>query len=138
MFESSRARVLVVEDEMSFQELYEDLLSSLYDISIVGSKEEAIARLRQQSFDVALIDMRLQGGKIRDTDGLDVADFIRDMNFSTAIILNSGFPTQTPEIEERMKRLHVTAVLDKSLESPSQQFLDAVARGVAQYVRGEQ
>jgi DNA-binding NtrC family response regulator len=126
---AKRFSVLVVEDELSYRELYEEILADEYDLVIVASAEEAKAALRQRHFDVAVVDMRLK--QVRDNvDGLDVLEFARALGVSTKLILKSGFPTQTVEIEARLNRLHPFAVLDKSADNQAEQLLQLVARAV--------
>ena len=124
MVERSRPRVLVVEDSESYQELYAEILSDDFDVTIVGSKEAAFAKA-DQSFDVAVIDMRLK--EVRDNvEGLDVAEYLRLVAPSTRVILKSGYPLQTAEIAERIEQLKLDGVLDKSADNQAQTLRDAV------------
>jgi ActR/RegA family two-component response regulator len=90
-----------------------------------------LAVLRNQSFDIALVDMRLKADERGNTDGLDVAQFIRDMGYSTQIILKSGFPTETSEIEKKLEILKLFAVLDKAAEGQVRQLSETVAQAAA-------
>jgi CheY-like chemotaxis protein len=124
MVELPRPRVLVVEDSESYQELYTEILSDDFDVTIVGSKEEALA-LADQLFDVAVIDMRLK--EVRDNvEGLDVAEHLRWVASSTRVILKSGYPLQTAEIAERIKQLNPDGVLDKSADNQAKTLRDAI------------
>src|SRR5512137_2834916 len=99
-----RSSVLVVEDDLSYQELYEEILADDYELVIVASAEEAKAALRQRRFDVAVVDMRLRQAR-GNVDGLDVLEFACALGAPPKLILKSGFPTQTPDIEARLSRL---------------------------------
>ncbi|MBN1888362.1 MAG: hypothetical protein JW850_10240 [Thermoflexales bacterium] len=126
---TQRFSVLVVEDDLSYQELYAEMLAGEYELVIVTSAEEARGALRQRRFDVAVVDMRLK--QVRDNvDGLDVLEFARALGIPTRFILKSGFPTQTADIEARLSRLQPFAVLDKSADKQAEQLLRLVAQAV--------
>lgn len=62
--------VLVVEDDRTIREaLGAALVSDGYDVIAVGDRGAALAALAARSFDLAIIDFRLEG----DRDGVDVA-----------------------------------------------------------------
>src|SRR3989304_3770105 len=104
MVEQPRPRVLVVEDSKSYRELYSEILSDDFDVTIVGSKEEALA-IADQLFDVAVIDMRFK--EVRDNvEGLDVAEHLRLVAPSTRGILKTTDLRQAAEIAERIKQLN--------------------------------
>ena len=126
-----RASVLVVEDNPAYQELYEEVLEAQYDVTVTNSKEDARHLLRTKRFDVAIIDMRLRDDEPENVDGLDIAELIRDLNQSTAMILKSGFPTdEKTEVASRMEKLNFVAVLDKSAKGQVQKLTEAVARSI--------
>jgi CheY-like chemotaxis protein len=56
-------RVLIVEDEAMIRMLLEDMLEELgcTIVATAGGIEEALAAARDQNFDVALLDVNLQG-----------------------------------------------------------------------------
>ena len=124
MVEPPRSRVLVVEDSESYQELYAEILADDFDVTIAGSKEQALA-IADQLFDAAVIDMRLK--EVRDNvEGLDVAEYLRLVASSTRVILKSGYPLQTAEIAERIKQLNLDGVQDKSADNQAKTLRDAV------------
>jgi len=63
---SARTRVLVVEDELMIRMLLEDMLTDLgYTLAgEAGRVEEALALARQGEFDVAILDVNLNGQPI--------------------------------------------------------------------------
>lgn len=128
---AKRPKLFIVEDDAAYQEIYQEMFRPNYDLHIAGNREDALAVLRKQGFDVALIDMRLKADERGNTDGLGVAQFIRDMGYSTEIILKSGFPIETPEIDARIKKLKPFAVLDKAAEGQVRQLLETVAQAAA-------
>jgi DNA-binding NtrC family response regulator len=62
MSDHSRVKVLIVDDEPSIREsLVEFLLDEGFEVSDAGSGEEALEKVKKNSFDVAVVDMRLPG-----------------------------------------------------------------------------
>ena len=129
----SLPRILIVEDSVTFQEIYLEILGADYSVTIVDDKHTALAQLRTHLFDVALIDMRLREGDGDNTDGLDIAAFVRAHCPATAMILKSGFVTvaDASSYRERIERLNFFAVLDKTEEGQIQVLRETVARAVA-------
>lgn len=126
-----RPKLIIVEDDPTYQGIYQEMFGLDYDLQMAGKREDAVAILRKQEFDVALLDMRLKADERGNTEGLDVARFIRDMGYSTEIILKSGFPIETPEIEARIRQLRLFAVLDKTTEGQVGQLFEVVAQAAA-------
>lgn len=106
-------RLLIVEDNLDYQELYQDVLAEEYALSFAADKESALALLATQRFDVALVDVRLREQETENRDGLLVAEAIRAQGHPTAILLKSGFPLES-QLAPRIEALHLFAVLDKS------------------------
>jgi DNA-binding NtrC family response regulator len=125
-----RASILVVEDSPAYQELYREVLEMDYDLQIVGSGEEARACLLERRYDVLLVDMRLKAEERGNTDGLDVAEFAHDLDPSVAIVLKSGYPTETSEIVHRLERIRAQ-VLAKSTRNQVRELLDTVSQVVS-------
>ena len=125
-----RASMLVVEDSPAYQELYREVFEMDYDLRIVGSGAEARACLLERRYDVLLVDMRLKAEERGNTDGLDVAELAYDLDPSVAIVLKSGYPTETSEIVQRLERIRAQ-VLAKSTPNQVEELLDAVSRVVS-------
>ena len=128
----NKPNILIVEDEVAYQELYEEVLEDVYSLVFVSSLDEAKAVIRHQNpiFEVALIDMRLQDveGNI---DGLDVAEFFRDMNLPTQLILKSGFSTEeNPITQKRIKALNFHSILDKSTPNQLQLLKEIISQAM--------
>lgn len=89
--------ILVIEDDVGFQETYRDLLDDLgYEADIVGSRSEAERVWKDRTYDVVLLDQRLQGNGTRD-DGLDL---LAEARFHGAkVILVTGYAR--PEVIQR-------------------------------------
>jgi CheY-like chemotaxis protein len=124
---SKRIRILIVEDNPSFQEIYEEILGANYHLEIVDDKEKAVSFLRGQIPDVAIIDMRLKSDERGNVDGLEIGQFIRDLGYKTIVILKSGFPTESQEITTRIKKLGIFRVLDKNADDQLNQLINAIS-----------
>ncbi len=129
---TTRHSILIVEDSLAYQELYEEVFEDDYEVTIVDNKIDATRLLRERQFDLALIDMRLKENEPENVDGLDVAELIRDLDLPMAMILKSGFPTdESKRVVTRMEKLNFFAVMDKSASNQAQKLITAVAKAVS-------
>ena len=122
-----RPKLLIVEDDSTIQDIYQEVFEVDYDLQIAGNKENALTALRNQVFDVAVVDMRLED-EPENKDGLVVVQFIRELGYAIPVILKSAYPTEVPDIE----RLGLFATLDKTAEGQIRQLQEVVARAAAQ------
>ncbi len=91
--------VLVVDDEPDICRALEFLLKREdYAVTTVNSGEDAVERLRQQSFDVVLSDLKM--GKV---DGMAVLEKARELNPDAAVIIMTAFASIESAVEA-MKR----------------------------------
>ncbi len=66
-------RILIVEDDASIAELQKDYLHiSGFDVSIVGDGQQCLALMKQEQFDLIILDIMLPG-----KDGFEILDEIR-------------------------------------------------------------
>jgi CheY-like chemotaxis protein len=122
-----KCSILVVEDDLSWQLLYEEILEEEgYLVEVAASKEEAARKLGGRTFDVAIVDLRLVDQDPKNQDGIEVVKLIRDLNAPTRAIVKSGYLTE--EIGRQLDELGVF-VLDK--EGSVRQLTDLVAQAVA-------
>lgn len=99
--------VLIVEDEPDIASMLEEALSvAQFDVVMAPTRKAAIDALERQTFDIALIDLRLPDGS-----GLDLAREIRAAS-ATPIVMMSG---QADDID-RIVGLEMVA--DDYLEKP--------------------
>ncbi len=103
--------VLIVDDDPSFQDAYQKFLERQgYRSRSATSRAQAIELWRQESFDVVLLDLRLQGGGTSD-DGIDLLD---EVKFSTAkVIVMTGFAS-----EESIRRAYDLGAFDYIVKGP--------------------
>lgn len=129
---NQRYSVLVVEDDLSWQLLLQEILEDEgYSVELAESKDEAISKLKQKTFDIALIDLRLVDADRENLDGIEVLRELRKMNMHTQAIVKSGFLEL--DIEEQLRELGVFGKLDKSGSGADQKrkLIDLVSKAAS-------
>jgi len=82
-------RILVVDDEPAQRELVRGFLRKQgFDVAEAGGGREAVARFKQEPFDLVLTDMRMP-----DLSGLDVLEAVRSMSPETAVMIVTAYGT---------------------------------------------
>lgn len=95
------ARLLVVDDDRAFRLSTAELLrQDGYDVAAVGGGQEAVEALRNGSFDLMLLDLRMPG-----TDGLGIVEALRLWGDGIPILMISGFGT----VDKAVEALHLGA-----------------------------
>ena len=108
--------VLYVEDTETMQNIYGFALKKEgFDVTIVGTAGEALARIEDFTYDIVLVDMMLSG-----MSGLDFLSQakITDKHPSTKIIALSN--VDSPNIIDKAKAFGVTEYLVKAQYEPPQ------------------
>lgn len=83
------ARILVVEDEVIARRVLRDMLARAgYNVTAVGSGEEALEELEKEQFDVLLTDL-----KLRKVDGMQVISAARERDPDIETIVLTGYAT---------------------------------------------
>ncbi len=86
MTDTSRIKVLVAEDEQHLGTLLEQFLTSRgHDVTVVRDGATALATLRAESYDVALLDIVMP-----ELDGLEVLRHVRDEPSPPEVIIITG------------------------------------------------
>jgi len=81
-----RGKVLVIDDEPSIVELFTDYLHGQgFDVISAGGGEEGLDRLRLDTPDIVLLDMRMP-----ELDGLETLRRIRKVNLRVPVLMVSG------------------------------------------------
>lgn len=104
------ARVMIVEDEPTFQELVQLVLSfdPMFEVvSVAGTGEEALERLEESHPDLVLLDFRLPG-----IDGLETAKHIKRRCPNIRIALVTAHTEEA--VGQLAKQVRVQEVIPKS------------------------
>src|SRR5512135_2303389 len=87
-------KALVVEDDRSWQQILNELLSDCdLEVEIAGSLEEAILHLKAQPHRLAVVDLSLSPKDHNNLDGLRVLDEVLRLDPNCRAILLTGFAT---------------------------------------------
>ncbi len=104
-----KRRVLVVDDEKAIQETLSEILADEgYEVAAAASGEEGLRRLRDEAFDLVLLDVWL-----KDRDGLSVLEAAADRLREVPVVMISGHGNV--ETAVRAVRLGAYDFLEKPL-----------------------
>jgi diguanylate cyclase (GGDEF)-like protein len=79
-------RILIVEDDLFFREIFSDLIKGEgFEVDVAASADDAFDLLNQRDYHVAVIDLVLQ-----EASGLDVLEKIKQMNPAIEVIIVTG------------------------------------------------
>lgn len=80
-------RILVIEDEVGYQEVIETFLGATYEVAIVNNAEEGMEKLNSEAFDLVVCDINLLG-----MSGLEVLNMIhtQQRNETTPVVMCSS------------------------------------------------
>ena len=83
---AERIKILLVDDELGYLEVLQKRMNKRgLDVTPVGSGTEAIREARRQSFDVAVVDLKME-----DMDGIEVLKVLKVMDPQLAVIILTG------------------------------------------------
>lgn len=83
---AGRLRVLLVDDEHGYLEVLQKRMSKRnLDVTPVSSGTEAVQQARRRSFDVAVVDLKME-----DMDGIEVLKVLKMMDPKLAVIILTG------------------------------------------------
>lgn len=88
-------RILVVDDELLIRDLLYDFFTTQgWDIVVAEGGQKAIDYLKNQQFDIVLIDL-----KMPDIDGMDLTGRIRSLYGDLPVIIMTGYPSLDTALE---------------------------------------
>ncbi|TPN87573.1 sigma-54-dependent Fis family transcriptional regulator [Aquimarina algicola] len=81
------SKILIVEDDVAFCTMLKTFLEKKeYDVSTAFSGNEAVPKIKKETFDIVLTDVRLP-----DTDGIILLEEILKQNPTTQVIIMTGY-----------------------------------------------
>ncbi len=93
------ARILIVEDDRKMREALLQIMSREgYNAHAADSGESALGKLKTDSFDMVITDLKLPG-----IDGMDVLEAVRNSRPDTAVIMITAFATVDSAVEAMKK-----------------------------------
>lgn len=97
----SASRLMIVDDDRTFRRSTAALLrQDGHEVDEAGDGQEAVLRLREQSYDLILLDLRMPG-----LDGVGLVEVLRTWGEDTPILMISGFAT----VDVAVEALHMGA-----------------------------
>src|SRR5690606_2283767 len=121
---SAPFRVLLADDEVPFRSTTARLLERPGLVCVqVSTADEAAERLGQETFDVLVADMRMQGN-----DRLDLVRYVRGLPVAPSVILVTGYPSVDTAMGSMDHGVYAYRVKPFDLEDFLQQVNDAGRR----------
>ncbi len=106
--EDKKLKILILEDEEDVQDLLIDLCKILgYDAVVTSTGEEAIEKVKEEKFDIAILDLTIKGGM----GGEECIKEIRKIDSNIKAIVYTGY-SDSPVIKE-YKKYGFNAILKK-------------------------
>ena len=90
--------VFILDDEQSICEALYFSLQTDYAVEYSTNPDQALRLLRNKSFDVLLLDMRLGTH-----NGMDILQSVRGVNLDTAVILMTAYGSENAAVEAMKK-----------------------------------
>ena len=100
---------IVDDDEFSLENLSLSLSNEKYEVTQTGSSEHAMEFLLNNKYDIAILDLKLQG-----MSGLDIIEKVKETNKFTKFILITGYSEEEAFI--KATRIGVNDILKKPYE----------------------
>jgi len=85
---ATKPRLLIVDDETEVRSVLRDLLCGAYQCAEAASAEEAVARLRDDVFELVISDITMSG-----MSGLEMIPHVKAISPDTVIVMISGMQT---------------------------------------------
>jgi DNA-binding NtrC family response regulator len=125
--------LLILEDLSNWQDTLRRLADeNVYQIFVVDSLEKAVALLKHNGFDVAIVDVRLDEGNVNNIDGISFLSELEKYydDFCTHVIMLSGHATiaHTTNALTRPNQMVTNFFLKQEIDN--NQLIDALAHAV--------
>ena len=104
---NKKIKVFVIDDdEFSLENISISLNSGKFEVVKTGNSDEALHILKNNVFDIAILDLKLQG-----TTGIDIIEKVKDKNNLTKYILITGYSEEDAFL--KANRIGVSEILKK-------------------------
>jgi DNA-binding NarL/FixJ family response regulator len=91
---STPVRVIIVEDDSSWQQILSEILTDLgLSVDLASNLDEALKILKTQTHRLALVDLSLESSDHRNSDGLKVLEAVKRLDPGCQSILLTGYAT---------------------------------------------
>ena len=104
----AKPRILIADDEEGIRESLNLILGDEYDLDFAKDGEETLAKLTQNTFELALLDI-----KMPKLDGLEVLRRVKGSNTTPILVLTAY---QSVELAKEAVKLGATDYLPKPFE----------------------
>ncbi len=120
--ESEKKKILVIEDNNETQLIIKVNLRDIYDVELVDNAEDALNLLKQNRYDLVLLDLNLNG----EMNGRNILEQIRgDLNLnSLPVVVTTAY--DLPEEEKDEIKKMANDYIEKPLEKES--LLETIKR----------
>lgn len=116
-----KPRILIADDEEGIRESLRLILGQEYDLDLAEDGEEALSKLQQTNYALALLDI-----KMPKLDGLDLLRRVQDLQLKIPILIITAY--QSVELAREAIKLGARDYLPKPFERQS--LLTAVAGAI--------
>lgn len=129
-----RHKILVVDDLPDWRATLRGLLKDLdYEVEVAGSSADAMTLLENGSFDLALLDIRLDETDESNVEGIELARKIKKQYPELKLVMITGYETpetvqEALEPDERGLKLAVNYVTKNNIN----ELVDVVQKALAQ------
>lgn len=122
----SQKSILILDDDESWRDFHKEILEEEgYAVELATTRQEAVQKLDESPFDVAIVDLRLDEKDPANTEGLEVVKHASSVRPSTLVIVKSAF--LTGEIRQELLDLRVFGIIEKDGQSEHLlRLLDAI------------
>lgn len=92
---SDKAKILVVDDEpVICRNCFKILTEAGYEVEILQSSRTAIERIKEEFFDIVIIDLKMPG-----IDGIELLRLIKGINSEIMVLMITGYSTVESAVE---------------------------------------
>ncbi len=92
-------KILVVEDELPLQKLFQDeLIDCGYDVSVASNGKEALAQLKEKEYTALMPDLVILDIRMPEMDGLETMGHILKNRFDVAVIIHTAYSSYKDDV----------------------------------------